>query len=76
MTEREFTLDEARELVPWLVEIFNALEGSRAKARQLNTAIRAISSKIGANGHGSSQGQLQRLQHTLREVSAEIDAGV
>ncbi len=76
MIEREFTLDDARELVPWLVDIFNALAGPRAKARQLRIAMRAISSKVGANGHGSSHGQLQRLQDALQEVSAEIDAGV
>ena len=76
MTEREFMLEEARELVPWLVEIFRVLELPRAKARQLDAAVTELQGKISGNGGGSSQGQLHRQRRALREVSAEIEAAV
>lgn len=76
MTEREFTLEEARELVPWLAEIFLKLERPRAQARQIDEAITELSAKIGGNGGGSSQEQLHRQRRALREVSAEIEAAV
>lgn len=76
MTEREFTLEEAVELVPWLVEIFRMLERPRAKARQLDAAIKDLSAKVGGNGGGSSQEQLHGQRRALREVSAEIEETV
>lgn len=76
MTEHEFTLEEARELVSWLAEIFRMLELPRAKAVQLDAAVKELSGKIAGNGAGSSHKQLQRQQDALREVSAEIDAAV
>ena len=76
MTEREFTLEEARGLVPWLVATFPTLELPRSRAKQLNAAIKELSISINGNGGGSSQAQLERLQPALREVSAEIDAAV
>ena len=76
MTEREFTLEEARELVPWLVATFRTLELPRSRAKQLDAAIKELSSSINGNGGGSSQAQLGRLQRALREVSSEIDAAV
>lgn len=76
MTEREFTLEEARELAPWLAEVFMRLERPRAQARQLDASIAELSAKIGGNGGGSSQEQLHRERRALREVSAEIEAAV
>jgi hypothetical protein len=76
MTEREFTLEEARELVPWLVAIFRRLELPRSRAKQLDIAMKELSSSLNGNGSGGSQGQLGRLQRALREVSSEIDAAV
>ena len=76
MTEREFTLEEARELVPWLVATFRRLELPRSRAKQLDVAMKELSSSLNGNGSGGSQGQLGRLQRALREVSSEIDAAV
>lgn len=78
MTEREFTLAEARELVPWLVATFRTLELPRSRAKQLDAAIKEHSGSVNGNANGSSnsQGQLERLQRALREVSAEIETAV
>lgn len=80
MTEREFTLEEARELVPWLVATFRTLDLPRSRAKQLDAAIKEHSGSVNGNGNanGSSnfQGQLERLQRALREVSAEIETAV
>jgi hypothetical protein len=84
MTEREFTLAEARELVPWLVATFRTLELPRSRAKQLDAAIKEHSGSVNGNGNGNgnangssnSQGQLERLQRALREVSAEIETAV
>jgi hypothetical protein len=82
MTEREFTLAEARELVPWLVATFRTLELPRSRAKQLDAAIKEHSGSVNgngnanANGSSNSQGQLERLQRALREVSAEIETAV
>ena len=76
MTEREFTLEEAREIVPWLVATFHTLEPPRSRAKQIDAAIKELSSRIKGNGGGSSQRQLERLQRALRDVSGEIDAAV
>ena len=76
MTEREFTLEEARELVPWLVAKFHTLELPRSRAKQLEAAIKELSSRVKGNGGGSSQRQLERLQRAIRDVSGEIDAAV
>jgi len=76
MTEREFTLEEARELVPWLAEVFAALERPRAQARQLDSVVKELQGKISGNGGGRSQGELHRQRRALREVSAEIDDAV
>ncbi|MCX8214911.1 MAG: DUF2203 domain-containing protein [SAR202 cluster bacterium] len=78
MTEREFTLEEARELVPWLVATFRTLDLPRSRAKQLDAAIKEYSGSVNGNANGSSnsQGQLERLQRALREVSAEIETAV
>ena len=76
MTEREFTLEQARELVPWLSQIFHRLERPRTRARHLGAVVKELQGKINGNGGGSSQGQLHRQRRELRDVSAEIEAAV
>jgi hypothetical protein len=76
MTEREFTLEEARELVPWLSQVFRKLERPRARARQLDAVVKELQGKISGDGGGSSQGQLHRHRRELREASAEIEGAV
>ena len=73
MTDRYFTLDEARRLVPWLKETFEAIAPLRDKANRLNAGIRELAGRMRGNGGGESYRRLRHLRRELRETSDLID---
>ena len=55
MSERQFTLEEARYLVPWLQEMFDGLAPLRNWVRQLNAEIDELLGRVRANGGGGAR---------------------
>ena len=56
MPDRYFTLDEAREHVPWLAQLFSDLKPLRARAQELSGETRALELRIGSTGGRTTRG--------------------
>lgn len=73
MPDRYFTLDEAREHVPWLAQLFADLKPLRARAQELGDETRALEQRIGSNGGSTTRDRLERQRGLFEEVAAQIN---
>ena len=73
MPDRYFTLDEAREHVPWLAQLFADLKPLRARALELTGETRALEQRIGSNGGDRTRERLDRQRTLLDDVAAQIN---
>ncbi len=73
MADRYFTLQEARELVPWLVQTFRDIEPLRERARRLAGGVRELTVRMRGNGGGESRRRMEHLQRELSETSSLIN---
>ena len=73
MADRYFTLDEAREHVPWLAQLFADLKPLRARARELGGETRALEQRIGSNGGSTTRERLDQQRALFEEVAAQIN---
>jgi hypothetical protein len=76
MTDHYFTLEDARQLVPWLVQAFQAMEPLRDRSRQLRAGIRELNARMRGNGSIESRRRLEHIERQLGENSALIDERV
>ena len=72
MADRYYTLQEAQELVPWLVQTFQDIEPLRERARQLSAGVRELTVRMRGNGGGQSRRRMEHLQRELAETSSLI----
>ena len=73
MPDRYFTLDEAREHVPWLAQLFADLKPLRARAQELGGETRALEQRIGSNGGSTTRDRLEQQRGLFEEVAAQIN---
>lgn len=73
MPDRYFTLDEAREHVPWLAQLFADLKPLRARAQELGGETRALEQRIGSNGGSTTRDRLEQQRSLFEEVAAQIN---
>ena len=73
MPDRYFTLDEAREHISWLAQLFADLKPLRARAQELTGETRALEQRIGSNGGSTTRDRLEQQRGLLDEVVAEIN---
>ena len=73
MPDRYFTLDEAREHVPWLAQLFADLKPLRERAQELGGETRALEQRIGSNGGSTTRDRLEQQRGLFEEVAAQIN---
>lgn len=73
MPDRYLTLDEAREHIPWLAQLFADLKPLRARAQELGGETRALEQRIGSNGGSTTRDRLEQQRTLLEEVAAQIN---
>ena len=73
MASRYFTLEEARGLVSWLEETFQALEPLRQRLGELHDEIRELQNSILSNGGGAVDEQLTTQRRDLDKTSRLIE---
>ena len=73
MPDRYFTLDEAREHVQWLAQLFADLKPLRARAQELGGETRALEQRIGSNGGSTTRDRLEQQRGLFEEVAAQIN---
>ena len=76
MANRYFTLQEAQELVPWLVQTFQDIGPLRERATQLSVGVRELTMRMRGNGGGQSRRRMEHLQRQLAETSSLVDGRV
>ena len=79
MEHRQFTLEEANALVPWLEETFQRLTGMRQEQTDAQTRLDELLKHRGSNGSSSSneamqqaQGNVDRLARLMEERFQDI----
>ena len=73
MTNKHFTLDEARKQVPWLAQIFADLRPLRARAQELENETTALEQRIGSNGGSTTRDRLEQQRALFDEVVGQIN---
>ena len=72
MSEKRFTLDEARNLVPWLQETFDSLAPLRDRIKRLQGEIDDIVQHGRSNGGSHAEGRLQLTRRALSELAEAL----
>ena len=73
MTNKHFTLDEARKQVPWLAQLFADLRPLRARAQELENETTALEQRIGSNGGSTTRDRLEQQRALFDEVVGQIN---
>jgi hypothetical protein len=73
VTNKHFTLDEARKHVPWLAQLFADLRPLRERAQELGAETRALEQRIGSNGGSTTRDRLEQQRGLLDEVVGQIN---
>ena len=69
MASRHFTVDEARALVPWLAETFQAVAPVREQADRLTAEVAGLMERLRSNGGSDGDRQLDLKRRALKEAS-------
>jgi hypothetical protein len=72
MSEKRFTLNEARNLVPWLQETFDGLAPLRDRIKRLQGEIDDIVQHGRSNGGSHAEGRLQLTRRALSELAEAL----
>ena len=73
MTERLFTLEEAQELVPWLQEIFDAIEPLKAELDGAETRAKELVIHMQSNGGTRTRKEMEEASRTQQVARQRID---
>ena len=68
MQHRQFTLEEANELVPWLEATFQKLVPAQEELTNLQSRLLALQRQRSSNGSSSSQSEVTRVQEELNRL--------
>ena len=72
MSEKQFTLDEARGLVPWLQETFDGLVPLRDRVKRLQSEIDEMVEHGRSNGGSHAEGRLELTRRALSELAEAL----
>ena len=75
-SQRHFTLEEARDLVPWLQETFDGLAPLRGRVKQLNGEIDGLLDRMRSNGGSDAEERLELIRRALSESSEALADGL
>ena len=75
MEHRQFTLEEANALVPWLEETFQRLAGLRQEHTDSQTRLDELLKHRGSNGSSSSNEAMQQTQGNVDRLARLMEEG-
>ena len=75
MERRQFTLDEANALVPWLEETFQRLANMRREQTDAQSRLDALLERRGSNGSSSSNETMQQAQGNVDRLARLMEEG-
>ena len=75
MEHRQFTLEEANALVPWLEETFQRLAGLRQEHTDSQTRLDELLKHRGSNGSSSSNEAMQQAQGNVDRLARLMEEG-
>ena len=71
--ERIFSLDEARELLPWLQESFDAIRPMLDELNEEKLRVRALLTRLQSNGGPGADRELAETTKSLHRTQEQID---
>ena len=71
--ERIFSLDEARELLPWLQESFDAIRPMLDQLNEEKLRVRALLTRLQSNGGPGADRELAETTKSLHRTQEQID---
>ena len=75
MERRQFTLDEANALVPWLEETFQRLANMRREQTDAQSRLDELLAHRGSNGSSSSNEAMQQAQGNVDRLARLMEEG-
>ena len=75
MEPRQFTLDEANALVPWLEETFQRLANMRREQTDAQSRLDELLEHRGSNGSSSSNEAMQQAQGNVDRLARLMEEG-
>ena len=75
MERRQFTLDEANALVPWLEETFQRLANMRREQTDAQSRLDELLERRGSNGSSSSNATMQQAQGNVDRLARLMEEG-
>ena len=75
MEPRQFTLDEANALVPWLEETFQRLANMRREQTDAQSRLDELLEHRGSNGSSSSNETMQQAQGNVDRLARLMEEG-
>ena len=75
MERRQFTLDEAAALVPWLEETFQRLANMRREQTDAQSRLDELLERRGSNGSSSSNETMQQAQGNVDRLARLMEEG-
>ena len=75
MERRQFTLDEANALVPWLEETFQRLANMRQEQTDAQSRLDELLEHRGSNGSSSSNEAMQQAQGDVDRLARLMEEG-
>ncbi len=75
MERRQFTLEEANALVPWLEETFQRLAGLRQEHIDTQSRLDELLKHRGSNGSSSSNEAMQQAQGNVDRLARLMEEG-
>ena len=75
MERRQFTLDEANALVPWLEETFQRLANMRREQTDAQSRLDELLERRGSNGSSSSNEAMQQAQGNVDRLARLMEEG-
>ena len=75
MEPRQFTLDEANALVPWLEETFQRLANMRQEQTDAQSRLDELLEHRGSNGSSSSNEAMQQAQGNVDRLARLMEEG-
>ena len=68
MSEKQFTLADAQQLVPWLQETFDGLTPLRNRIKHMPATIGDMLARTRSNGHSDAEEQLELYRRAIEEA--------
>ena len=72
MSEKRFTLSQARDLVPWLQETFDGLAPLLDRMQRLQGEIHELAERERSNGGSHAEGRLELTRRALSELAEAL----